>query len=137
MSSWVSARSGDRASGAAPKGRGSPPAGISGTPTPPGPGRKRAAISKAALPASRIAAIANSATGTALASAAEATRIPRRQSSGVTRSRTVPAACATSRSAGQRPSSASSKRGLPQPVTAISASARERAASDGSPVPGR
>ena len=63
-----------------------------------------------------MAAKVNSATGTALAAAAEVTTTPRSQRASLTMGRTVPAAWATIRRAGNASSTGPSSRGQPHPV---------------------
>lgn len=83
-----------------------------------------AARNGAFFPAKMIAARVYSATGTALASAALVTRIPRRHTSWPTRSRTLPAPCSTARSRGAAASRCGVRAGAPQDVSSTSARAR-------------
>lgn len=64
-----------------------------------------------------------SATGSALAAAAEDTAIPRSQQASVTCPRTEPAECTTALRAGAAASTSASSGGQPQPVTSTSTSA--------------
>ncbi|CAL9609840.1 hypothetical protein SUDANB105_05597 [Streptomyces sp. enrichment culture] len=90
------------------------------------------------LPEKRIAATVNSATGTALASAAEATVRPRAQQASVMWCFTEPAASTTVRSRGIRSSACAVSGGQPQPVnsTSVLASAPAAGGSVKSPTTG-
>ena len=85
--------------------------------------RCRLRIPKTSLAIMTIAAKANSATGMALAAAAEVTVTSRAHRASVANGRTVPAAWATSRSTGRPASASASRAGHPHPVTRISTSA--------------
>ncbi len=73
---------------------------------------------RARLPESRIIASVYSATGAALASAADVSRMSRSQKASDTTPRTLPAAWNTARSRGSRSSMAASRRGRPSPSPA-------------------
>src|SRR5690606_16097344 len=82
-----------------------------------------------------------SATGTALAAAAEETAMPRAQQASGTWPRTLPAVCTTARSSGADSSTAASRGGQPHPVTSSSVPASTarapgvvRSSSTGGPV---